>query len=152
MLFASIYNGLAIGLTIVFMGNSIKVLMQEWQLDGQFIHFALIALIPLLFMVSLFFTLQMFQNISMAIGPIAQYFKNLRYYSAMLHVLPAFNAPHFLTPSLCISPPTCPHVQYFELHAVLIFDAPHSPVVPLHISSMHNRIFVNMTGSDHSRM
>ncbi|KAI6035741.1 hypothetical protein EDC04DRAFT_2704831 [Pisolithus marmoratus] len=152
MLFTSIYNGLAIGLAIVFMGNGVKVLMQEWQLDRQFIHFALVALIPLLFTVSLFFTLQMFQNVSMAVGPIAQYFKNLHYYSAMLHVLPAFNTLHFLTPSLCISPPTSLHVQYFKPHAVLIFDTPHSLVVLLCISSMHNRIFVNTTGSDHSRM
>ncbi|KAI5985428.1 hypothetical protein EDC04DRAFT_2913758 [Pisolithus marmoratus] len=96
MLFTSIYNGLATGLAIVFMGNGIKVLMQEWWLDGQFVHFTLVALIPLLFMVSLFFTLQIFQNVSMAIGPIAQYFKNLCYYSAMLHILPTFDAPHLL--------------------------------------------------------
>ncbi|KAI6011910.1 hypothetical protein EDC04DRAFT_2762760 [Pisolithus marmoratus] len=54
MLFASIYNGLSAGLAIVFMGNSVKVLTQERRLDGQFIHFALVALIPLLFAVSLF--------------------------------------------------------------------------------------------------
>ncbi|KAI6130943.1 glycosyl transferase family group 2-domain-containing protein [Pisolithus croceorrhizus] len=83
MLFASIYNGLAAGLAVVFMGNGVKVLLQEWRLDGQFIHFALVALIPFLFSVSLFFTLQIFQNVSMAIGPIAQYFKNSRYYSAV---------------------------------------------------------------------
>ncbi|KIO11572.1 hypothetical protein M404DRAFT_126638 [Pisolithus tinctorius Marx 270] len=83
MLFASIYNGLAAGLAIVFMGNGVKVLLQEWRLDGQFIHFALVILIPFLFAVSLFFTLQIFQNVSMAIGPIAQYFKNSRYYSAV---------------------------------------------------------------------
>ncbi|KAI6026515.1 glycosyl transferase family group 2-domain-containing protein [Pisolithus microcarpus] len=76
MLFASIYNGLAAGLAIVFMGNGVKVLLQEWRLDGQFVHFALVALVPFLFAVSLFFTLQIFQNVSMAIGPIAQYFKN----------------------------------------------------------------------------
>ncbi|KAI6045766.1 hypothetical protein EDC04DRAFT_2888786 [Pisolithus marmoratus] len=137
MLFASIYNGFAVGLAIVFMGNGVKVLMQEWRLDGQFIHFALVALIPLLFAVSLFFALQMFQNVSMAVGPIAQYFKNSRYYSAVLHVLPAFDAPHFFTPSLCISPPTCPHVQYFEPHAVLIFDTPHSLVEQARIPPDH---------------
>ncbi|KAI5996067.1 glycosyl transferase family group 2-domain-containing protein [Pisolithus marmoratus] len=83
MLFAPVYNGLATGLAIVFMGNGVKVLLQEWRLDGQFIHFALVVLIPLLFSVSLFFTIQIFQNISMAVGPIAQYFKNSRYYSAV---------------------------------------------------------------------
>ncbi|KAG6333925.1 hypothetical protein ID866_5165 [Astraeus odoratus] len=83
VLFAPVYNGLAAGLAVVFMGNGIKVLLQEWRLDGDFTHFALVALIPLLFAVSLFFTLQIIQNVSMAIGPIAQYFKNSRYYSAV---------------------------------------------------------------------
>ncbi|KAL4063684.1 glycosyl transferase family group 2-domain-containing protein [Scleroderma yunnanense] len=83
MLFAPVYNGLAAGLALVFMGNGIKVLLEEWRLDGSYTHFALIVLVPFLFSVALFFTLQIFQNISMAIGPIAQYFRNSRYYSAI---------------------------------------------------------------------
>jgi hypothetical protein len=58
------------------------MLLQEWTLDGSFIRFALIAICPLLYCVSLvrlfssfpafflhlfqFFTLQLTQNVSMA--------------------------------------------------------------------------------------
>lgn len=83
MLFAPAYNGLAAGLAVVFMGNAAKIVLQEWRLDGSYTHFALLALVPFLLAVSLFFTLQIFQNVSMAIGPIAQYFRNSRYYSAI---------------------------------------------------------------------
>ena len=65
------------------MGNGVNTLLIEWQLDNDFTRFALCAIIPLLFAVSLFFSLQIFQNISMAIGPTAQYHENSKYYSAI---------------------------------------------------------------------
>lgn len=73
----------------------------EWVLDGAFTRFALCAVVPLLFCVSLvrslsltscttlkkilaqFFTLQIVQNVSMMAGPIAHYHTNSRYYSAI---------------------------------------------------------------------
>ncbi|PFH51644.1 hypothetical protein AMATHDRAFT_191111 [Amanita thiersii Skay4041] len=82
-LYAPLYNGLAAGLAFVFVGNGIRTLIQEWILDGQFVRFALCATIPLLYSVSLFFTLQMVQNITMAFGPIAHYHENSKYYSAL---------------------------------------------------------------------
>ncbi|KAF8269451.1 glycosyl transferase family group 2-domain-containing protein [Lactarius quietus] len=82
MLYASLYNGLAAGLAIVFIGNGVKTLLVEWRQDGKFMHFVLCATLPLLFCVSLFFCLQLIQNASMAIGPIAQYHQNSKYYSA----------------------------------------------------------------------
>lgn len=81
----------------------------EWVLDGNFTRFALCAVIPLLYCVSLvripflfiilplnlmtnleffpgvgvqFFTLQIVQNVTMMVGPIAHYHKNSKYYSA----------------------------------------------------------------------
>ncbi|KAH7890394.1 glycosyl transferase family group 2-domain-containing protein [Phlebopus sp. FC_14] len=83
MLYAPIYNGLSAGLAIVFMGNGVKIVLQEWQLDQDYTHFALLSLIPIFLAVSLFFTIQIFQNISMAIGPIAHYHENSRFYSAV---------------------------------------------------------------------
>ena len=53
MLYAPIYNGLAFGLSLFFIGNGINVLLIEWQLDRDFTRFALCAVIPLLFCVSL---------------------------------------------------------------------------------------------------
>ncbi|KAI0827193.1 glycosyl transferase family group 2-domain-containing protein [Trametes gibbosa] len=82
MLLAPIYNGLAAGLSIFFIGNGVNILLQEVELDGNYIRFALCAVIPLFFCVSLFFSMQIIQNVSMCIGPIAQYHKNSKYYSA----------------------------------------------------------------------
>ncbi|KAI0339326.1 hypothetical protein BDW22DRAFT_620375 [Trametopsis cervina] len=82
MLLAPITNGLAFGLSIFFLGNGINTLLVEWQLDGGFMRFILLVTVPLLFAVSLFFCLQLVTNVCMAIGPIAQYHKNSKYYSA----------------------------------------------------------------------
>ena len=53
----------------VFLGNGVNTLLIEWQLDNDFTRFALCALIPLLFAVSLFFcTFVLLQPPSAAIG------------------------------------------------------------------------------------
>ncbi|KAI0746494.1 glycosyl transferase family group 2-domain-containing protein [Daedaleopsis nitida] len=83
MLLAPIYNGLAAGLSMFFIGNGIAILLEEVRLDGNFIRFALCAACPFFFCVSLFFTLQIVQNVSMCIGPIAQVHSNSKYYSAV---------------------------------------------------------------------
>ncbi|CCM00464.1 uncharacterized protein FIBRA_02497 [Fibroporia radiculosa] len=83
LLYAPIYNGLAAGMAIYFIGNGLKTLLEEWELDNNYERFALCALMPLLFSVSLFFAIQIIQNVSMAIGPIAQYHENSKYYSAV---------------------------------------------------------------------
>ncbi|KIJ12732.1 hypothetical protein PAXINDRAFT_171041 [Paxillus involutus ATCC 200175] len=82
MLYAPLYNGLAAGLAAVFMGNGIKIVLQEYELDQNYMHFVLLVLIPPLFGISLFFTLQLVQNLTMAIGPIAHYYESSRFYSA----------------------------------------------------------------------
>ncbi|KAG6853092.1 hypothetical protein C0991_006924 [Blastosporella zonata] len=79
VLWAPLYNGLA----AVFIGAGVKTLFQEWMLDGGVIRFALLAVCPLLYCVSLFFALQIIQNVSMVIGPIEQYHSNSTYYSAV---------------------------------------------------------------------
>ncbi|KAJ3536670.1 hypothetical protein NMY22_g5926 [Coprinellus aureogranulatus] len=68
-LYAPIYNGIAAGLALVFIGNGIRTLLMEWRLDGNAIRFALLACAPLLYCVSLFFALQIVQNVSMAYVP-----------------------------------------------------------------------------------
>ncbi|KAG2059448.1 hypothetical protein BDR06DRAFT_1003558 [Suillus hirtellus] len=83
MLYAPLYNGLCAALAFIFIGNGVRTLLQEFRLDGNYTHFALGALVPLLFCVSLFFTLQIFQTLTFAIGPIAHYHQNSRYYSAV---------------------------------------------------------------------
>ncbi|PPQ75054.1 hypothetical protein CVT26_012056 [Gymnopilus dilepis] len=82
-LYAPLYSGLAAGLALFFIGNGVKTLLMEFWLDHDFVRFALVAVMPLLFCVSLFFALQIVQNITMMIGPIAHYHKNSKYYSAV---------------------------------------------------------------------
>ncbi|KAI0051592.1 hypothetical protein FA95DRAFT_1485075 [Auriscalpium vulgare] len=82
LLYAPFYNGLAAALSMVYVGNGIKILLVEWRQDGKFTHFALIGVLPLLFCVSLFFNIQIIQNLTMAFGPIAHYHDNSKYYSA----------------------------------------------------------------------
>ncbi|KAJ7366666.1 glycosyl transferase family group 2-domain-containing protein [Mycena albidolilacea] len=82
-LYAPIYNGLAAGLSFVFIGQGVKTLLMEWSLDGSFMRFILCATTPLLWCVSLFFALQLIQNITMCIGPVAHFHENSKYYSAI---------------------------------------------------------------------
>ncbi len=65
-LYAPFYNGLAAALALIFIGNGIKTLLTESLLDSTYMRFALFAVLPLLFCVSLFFTLQIVQNVTMA--------------------------------------------------------------------------------------
>ncbi|KAA1477055.1 hypothetical protein DENSPDRAFT_867478 [Dentipellis sp. KUC8613] len=82
VLYAPVYNGIAAGLSLVYCGNGVKILIEEWRQDGSFVRFALVVVLPLFFCISMFFNLQIVQNLSMAIGPIAQYHRNSKYYSA----------------------------------------------------------------------
>ncbi|KAF8902849.1 glycosyl transferase family group 2-domain-containing protein [Mucidula mucida] len=82
-LYAPLYNGLAAGLALVFIGNGVKTLLREFLLDQSYMRFILCVTLPLLYCVSLFFCLQIIQNVTMAIGPIAHYHTNSKYYSAV---------------------------------------------------------------------
>ncbi|GAW01017.1 glycosyltransferase family 2 protein [Lentinula edodes] len=96
-LYAPLYNGLAAGLALVFIGNGVRVLIREFLLTApvpdtpnpeptsmqRYLRFVLAVTLPFLYCVSLFFTLQILQNVTMAIGPIAHYHQNSRYYSAV---------------------------------------------------------------------
>ncbi|KAF7416118.1 hypothetical protein PC9H_002378 [Pleurotus ostreatus] len=82
-LLAPMYSGLGVALSLFFLASGLSVLLQEWRLDGNTKRFALLATLPFLFCVSLFFSLQIITNISFLIGPVAQYHENSRYYSAI---------------------------------------------------------------------
>lgn len=77
MLYAPLYNGLSAALalcssslfffsftllipSIVFMGNGMSTLLKEFRLDGNYSHFILCALMPLLFCVSLVLSFLLF--------------------------------------------------------------------------------------------
>ncbi|EPQ53060.1 hypothetical protein GLOTRDRAFT_107162 [Gloeophyllum trabeum ATCC 11539] len=82
-LFAPIYNGLGIALSIFFIGSGVSMLLSEWVQDGSYTRFALLVTVPFVFCVSLFFALQIIGNLAMALGPVAQYHENSKYYSAV---------------------------------------------------------------------
>jgi cellulose synthase/poly-beta-1,6-N-acetylglucosamine synthase-like glycosyltransferase len=78
-----VYGGLGIALSIFFVGTSINLLLKEWKLDGDFTRFALILTTPFWVCVSLFFAQSVISNITLVVGPVAQYHENSRYYSAI---------------------------------------------------------------------
>ncbi|KAF8151650.1 glycosyl transferase family group 2-domain-containing protein [Crassisporium funariophilum] len=82
-LFAPLYGGLGLGLSLFFVASGLTILLQEWRLDHNYARFALLATAPFLICVSLFFALQIVTTIAMIIGPIAQFHENSRYYSAV---------------------------------------------------------------------
>ncbi|KAH9896081.1 glycosyl transferase family group 2-domain-containing protein [Cubamyces lactineus] len=82
-LFAPVYNGLGIAMSIFFIGSGVAIIVQEILLDGDYTRLALLATAPFLFCVSLFFALQIIANVSYVLGPVAQYHENSKYYSAV---------------------------------------------------------------------
>ncbi|KIP01700.1 hypothetical protein PHLGIDRAFT_26915 [Phlebiopsis gigantea 11061_1 CR5-6] len=82
-LLAPFYCGLAAAFSFYFVGSGVSIMIVETVLDGSFTRFALLVTAPLLFCISLFFCSQMIGNLSMIIGPVAQYHENSKYYSAV---------------------------------------------------------------------
>ncbi|KAI0086871.1 glycosyl transferase family group 2-domain-containing protein [Irpex rosettiformis] len=80
---APIYCGLAAGLSFYFIGSGISVMVVESVLDGNLMRFWLAITTPFLFCISLFFCSQLIGNITMIIGPVAQFHQNSKYYSAV---------------------------------------------------------------------
>ncbi|KAJ7850350.1 glycosyl transferase family group 2-domain-containing protein [Mycena leptocephala] len=83
VLLGPLYAGCGAALAGYFVMSGIKVLLQEYALDGDPKRFALLATLPVIFCVSIFFCLQLVGNISLVIGPVAQYHENSAYYSAV---------------------------------------------------------------------
>ncbi|EMD36045.1 hypothetical protein CERSUDRAFT_115957 [Gelatoporia subvermispora B] len=82
-MFAPVYAGLACALSIFFIASGLDALLQEFALDGKYQRFALMATSPFLFCIALFFCMQIIGNLSMIIGPVAQFHQNSMYYSAI---------------------------------------------------------------------
>ncbi|KAG6864652.1 hypothetical protein C0991_008069 [Blastosporella zonata] len=83
MLFGPLYAGCGAGLSTYFMTGGITILLEEFALDGDPRRFALLATLPIIYCVSLFFCLQLIGNLSLVFGPVAQYHENSMYYSAI---------------------------------------------------------------------
>ncbi|KAJ7705084.1 glycosyl transferase family group 2-domain-containing protein [Mycena olivaceomarginata] len=78
-----LYAGCGAGLAGYFVLSGVSVLLKEYALDGDPTRFALMVTLPVIFCVSIFFCLQLVGNISLIIGPVAQYHENSAFYSAV---------------------------------------------------------------------
>ncbi|CCA68526.1 hypothetical protein PIIN_02390 [Serendipita indica DSM 11827] len=94
--FAAIYIGIAVALSTFFVGSGVKIILMEWALDNDFIRFALLATVPLVFCIALFFSIQIVNTVSVVIGPIAQVYQNSKYFSAIPPVAPPKGVPERL--------------------------------------------------------
>lgn len=83
VLLGPFYAGCGAAMALYFVGAGISILLEEYALDHNATRFALVITLPVIFCVSLFFCLQLIGNISLIIGPVAQYHENSAFYSAV---------------------------------------------------------------------
>ncbi|KAF7311950.1 hypothetical protein MIND_00206600 [Mycena indigotica] len=83
VLLGPFYAGCGAALAAYFVFAGISVLLEEYALDGDPRRFALVLTLPVIFCVSIFFCLQLVGNLSLVLGPVAQYHENSAYYSAV---------------------------------------------------------------------
>ncbi|KAJ7692095.1 glycosyl transferase family group 2-domain-containing protein [Mycena rosella] len=83
VLLGPLYAGCGAGLALYICLSGVSVLLEEFALDGDATRFALIATLPVIFCISVFFCLQLVGNISLILGPVAQYHENSAFYSAV---------------------------------------------------------------------
>ncbi|KAJ7616832.1 glycosyl transferase family group 2-domain-containing protein [Mycena polygramma] len=83
VLLGPLYAGCGAALAAYFVLSGVSVLLEEYALDGDATRFSLIVTLPVIFCVSIFFCLQLVGNISLIIGPVAQYHENSAFYSAV---------------------------------------------------------------------
>ncbi|PVF93653.1 hypothetical protein CPB86DRAFT_818657, partial [Serendipita vermifera] len=82
-LMAPAYNAIGAGLALFLIGNGFCTLLKEYWMDGNAQRFALVATMPFIFCVSLFFCMSFLGIFTQSIGPVAQYHQNSKYYSAV---------------------------------------------------------------------
>ncbi|KAJ3916880.1 glycosyl transferase family group 2-domain-containing protein [Lentinula edodes] len=82
VLLGPFYAGCGAALTMYFAAAGISNLIEEWVLDGDTRRFGLVVVLPVVAAVSIFFCLQLIGNLSLVLGPVAQYHENSAYYSA----------------------------------------------------------------------
>jgi hypothetical protein len=120
-IFAPIYIGIAVALAtcalfflsnamladplLDFLGSGIKIIIMEWALDDDYVRFALLATVPFVFCIALFFCIQIVNTVSVVIGPIAQLYQNSKYYSAIPPPAPPKGEQRELLPHITIQMP-----------------------------------------------
>jgi hypothetical protein len=101
-----VFTGLAVCLGICLLGGIfIGKLVREVMLDGNYIRLALACVVPLLFLISLFFFNTIFAGLFQMIGPIGGAFTNSRYYSPHKPNMHKAYTEGFVPPKISIQMP-----------------------------------------------
>jgi len=82
ILMGPLYAGCGAALSLYFCLSGVGTLLGEFALDKNPMRFVLVATLPIIFCISVFFCLQLVGNLSLVLGPVAQYHDNSMYYSA----------------------------------------------------------------------
>ncbi|KZV80222.1 hypothetical protein EXIGLDRAFT_845734 [Exidia glandulosa HHB12029] len=80
---AAIFMGIATGFSFLFVIIALDRMLEESMVDGMYIRWALAAVAPLLFCVSLFFTQALVNCVFYTFGPVSQFYTNSKYYSGI---------------------------------------------------------------------
>ncbi|KAL9715509.1 hypothetical protein Ac2012v2_002170 [Leucoagaricus gongylophorus] len=83
VLLGPFYAGCGAALSAYFVTAGASILLEEFALDRNPARFGLLATLPIIFCISVFFCLQLVGNLSLILGPVAQYHENSMYYSAV---------------------------------------------------------------------
>lgn len=83
LILAPIIHGLGAALNLILQGNMIRILALEAGSDHQYLRMALIAAVPAILVISLFFTENIVGGLFQILGPIRQMSMNTRYYSGL---------------------------------------------------------------------
>lgn len=103
---SAFFVGLAVCLAIcLLLGVFVGKLISECMLDGSYVRLALLAPVPLLICISLFFFQVIFTNIFQMVGPIGGSTTNSRYYSCYKPNLRRAYADGFVPPKITIQMP-----------------------------------------------
>lgn len=101
-----VFSGLALCMAICLLGGVyVGKLVREVMLDGEYVQLALVAPLPLLFFISLFFFNTIFSSLFQIIGPIGGAFTNSRFYSYRKPSLQQAYDAGFVPPRVTIQMP-----------------------------------------------
>ncbi|KAH7033405.1 glycosyl transferase family group 2-domain-containing protein [Microdochium trichocladiopsis] len=103
---STLYVGLGVAaLTIILVGSSVSEMVAASLVDGNYMRFALIAAMPFIMSLALFFTTVVFGSLFQALGPVGTCKSNTRYHSTIKPNVTRAYAAGFSPPPITIQMP-----------------------------------------------
>ncbi|KAJ1329598.1 glycosyl transferase-like protein [Microdochium nivale] len=103
---STLYVSLGVAaLTIVLIGSALSEIISASLVDGNYMRFALLAAIPFIMSLALFFTTVVFGSLFQALGPVGTCKSNTRYHSAIKPNITRAYAAGFVPPPITIQMP-----------------------------------------------